>query len=93
MMHIGAVPPEAEPRFFFFKHPDLMFASFEALQYLPATVGQQVVEMRNVLDGMEEQLSRLKLADPPMQSDFQMYWDSLSKWILEILPSFIGGMQ
>ena len=40
MMHIGAVPPEAEPRFFFFKHPDLMFASFEALQYLPATVGQ-----------------------------------------------------
>ena len=50
----------------------------------------RVVEIRNVLDGMKDQLNRLKLTAPPMQSDFQKYWDSLSEWILGILPSLIN---
>jgi len=52
----------------------------------------RVVEVRNVLGGMKNQLNRLKLAAPPLQSDFQMYWDSLSEWILKILPSLTGGV-
>ncbi len=44
MMSIGAIPPEAEPRFFFFKLPDLIFCQLlRALQYLPATVGQPLM--------------------------------------------------
>lgn len=50
----------------------------------------RVVEVRNVLRGIEDQLKRLKLAAPPMQSDFQLYWDSLSEWTLGILPALAG---
>ena len=43
MMAIGTIPPEAEPRFFFFKPSDLIFASFLELcnTYLQPLVNLQ----------------------------------------------------
>lgn len=47
----------------------------------------KIVEIRNLLTDMEEQLTQLNLTVPPIQSDFRIYWDSLCSWILGILPS------
>jgi hypothetical protein len=43
MIGIGAIPPEAEPRFFFFKPSDLIYASFLelCLTYLQPLVNLQ----------------------------------------------------
>ncbi len=53
----------------------------------------KIVEIRNVLMDMEEQLTQLNLTPPPMQPDFHIYWDSFCNWILGILPSLAEAAE
>ncbi len=51
----------------------------------------KAVEIRNALMDLEDPLHRLNLTPPPIQSDFSAYWDSFTKWLLEILKSLSLG--
>lgn len=53
--------------------------------------GTKIVEIQNMLMDMTDQLRKLKLNPPPMQLNFQAYWDSFSEWILEISKSLAAG--
>ena len=53
--------------------------------------GTKIVEIQNILMNMTDHLHKLKLNPPPMQSNFQAYWDSFSEWILEISKSLAEG--
>ncbi len=50
--------------------------------------GVRMNEIRNHLKKMEDKLRKLNLTPPPMQSDFDLYWESFSNWILKIVHSF-----
>jgi len=49
----------------------------------------KLVEIRNVLLKIENQLYRLNLVPPSLESDPLVYWNSFSDWILKILKDFI----
>lgn len=53
----------------------------------------KIVEIRNVLMDIENQLTKLNLVPPSMQLDFQIYWDSFCNWILGILPSIFDDRK
>ena len=48
-----------------------------------AAIGIRVIDMRNVLNRLEDELIRLKLKPPPLQKDLEAYWSSVKKWILD----------
>lgn len=48
----------------------------------------RVVEIRNTLGALKDKLRQLHFEPPPMQSNFQAYWDSFDDWILGIIKSF-----
>ncbi len=43
----------------------------------------KVVEMRNLLLQLENKLRVLRYTPPAMQADIQVYWESLSRWLLD----------
>jgi len=47
----------------------------------------KIVEIRNTLKDIENQLIKLNLTPPSMQANFQVYLASFSSWVLGILPS------
>lgn len=44
----------------------------------------KMIEVRNMLKGLENKLHRMQLSLPPMHVDPIAYWDSFSDWILQI---------
>ncbi|OGN65032.1 MAG: hypothetical protein A3E80_03590 [Chlamydiae bacterium RIFCSPHIGHO2_12_FULL_49_9] len=51
------------------------------------TIDVRVVEIRNTLIRAKNLLSRLNWTPPPFQADFEVYWNSFSAWILQILKN------
>lgn len=62
-----------------------LYASISEIENKPESI--KVVAIRNVLINLKDNLSRLKLTPPPLQGDFTAYWNSLAKWILDVLPA------
>jgi hypothetical protein len=54
-------------------------------------VGVRVIDMRNLLNTLTSQLLQLKLKPPPLQKDFEAYWSSVTKWILDFSLSLSRG--
>lgn len=54
-------------------------------------VGVRVVDMRNLLNKLSSQLLQIKLNPPPLQNDFKAYWNSVTKWLLEITHTLAQG--
>lgn len=54
-------------------------------------VGVRVIDMRNLLKKLSRQLSQIKLTPPPLQNDFEAYWNSVTKWILDF--STVASIQ
>lgn len=40
---------------------------------------------------MDDKLRMLDLKPPPMQADFDAYWDSFSDWILRVVQAYANG--
>ena len=53
----------------------------------------KVIELRNTLLDLEGPLRRLGLTPPPLQSDFQIYWDSFADWLLKEFRALADGRQ
>lgn len=54
-------------------------------------IGVRVIDMRNLLDKLTNQLMWLKLTPPPLQKDFEAYWINVIKWILDFTKSLSQG--
>ena len=54
-------------------------------------VGVRVIDMRNLLNKLTSQLMQLKLTPPPLQKDFEAYWNNVTKWILDFSESLATG--
>src|SRR5690606_26101279 len=53
--------------------------------------GTRITEIRNTLAKTQNKLHKLNLTPPPMRTDFIIYWDSFSDWILNIIQSYAKG--
>lgn len=56
-----------------------------------APVGVRVIDMRNLLNKLSSQLLQIKLTPPPLQNDFEGYWNSITTWILDFSGSLSQG--
>lgn len=56
-----------------------------------AQVGVRVIDMRNLLSKISSQLLQVKLAPPTLHSDFEAYWKSVTKWILDFSAHLSRG--
>lgn len=54
-------------------------------------IGVRVIDMRNLLNKLSNQLLQIKLSPPPLQNDFEAYWNSVIKWILDLSASLSQG--
>ncbi len=57
-----------------------------------ASIGVRVVDMRNLLSELSQELMQIKLKAPPLQNDFEAYWRSITEWILDFSESLSQGM-
>lgn len=55
-------------------------------------IGVRVIDMKNLLDNLSDQLLQIQLAPPPLQNDFEAYWSSIEKWLLEITHRLARGL-
>lgn len=55
------------------------------------SIGVRVIDMRNLLNKLSNQLLQIKLTPPPLQNDFEAYWSSITKWILDFSASLAKG--
>ena len=51
----------------------------------------KLVEIRNLLSNLETSLRKLNLTPPPLQADFEAYWNAFAEWILRFLESLARG--
>ncbi len=51
----------------------------------------KVVEIRNLLTSLQNSLEKLNLTPPPLQPNLQLYWNSFSNWLLEIVGKLARG--
>lgn len=64
----------------------------ECLQDVEETpIGVRVIDMRNLLSKLSDQLLQVKLTPPPLKNDFEAYWKSVVKWILDFSLSLAQG--
>lgn len=56
-----------------------------------APVGVRVIDMRNLLNKLSTLLLQIKLTPPPLQNNFEVYWNSVTKWILGFSASLSEG--
>lgn len=54
-------------------------------------IGVRVIDMRNLLNKLSNQLLQIKLNPPPLQNDFEAYWSSIIKWLFEITRKLAQG--
>lgn len=54
-------------------------------------IGVRIVDMRNLLNKLSNQLLQIKLPPPPLQNDFEAYWNDVAKWILNFTKSLSQG--
>jgi len=47
-------------------------------------IGVRVIDMRNLLSELSDQLLQIKHPPPPLQNDLEAYWNSITKWILDL---------
>ncbi len=66
-------------------------ACLHAVEETP--IGVRVVDMRNLLQKLSGPLLQLGLTPPPLQTNFEVYWDSVTKWILEFSASLSDGCR
>jgi hypothetical protein len=64
-------------------------ACFQDVEDTP--VGVRVIDMRNLLIMLSSQLSLIKINPPPLQNDFEAYWNSVVKWLLEVTCKLAQG--
>ncbi len=50
-------------------------------------IGVQMIDLRNLLSDLSSELAQLKLTPPPLQKDLEVYWSSVTDWILEFTQS------
>lgn len=50
-------------------------------------IGIRVIDMRNLLVKLSKQLMHLHLTPPPLENDFELYWNKVTKWILDFAAS------
>ncbi len=55
------------------------------------SIATQMIEIRNTLAKMENKLRKLNLSPPPIQSNFTLYLESFSNWILKTLKLWAEG--
>lgn len=64
----------------------------ECLQDVEDTpVGVRVIDMRNLLNKLSNHLLQIKLTPPPLKNNFEAYWNSVTKWILDYSASLSHG--
>jgi hypothetical protein len=56
-----------------------------------APVGVRMVDMRNLLNKLSSQLFQIELNPPPLQKDFEAYWDNIGKWLLDVTCKLAQG--
>lgn len=56
-----------------------------------SSLGVRVVDMRNLLNRLSNQLLQIQLTPPPLQKDLETYWNSVAKWLLEITHKLAQG--
>lgn len=54
-------------------------------------VGIRVIDMRNLLKKLSNELQQIHLAPPPLQDNLEAYWENAVKWILEFSTSLAQG--
>lgn len=54
-------------------------------------VGVRVIDMRNLFNDLTIQLLQLKLTPPPLQQDFEDYWNNVAKRIIDFSESLSKG--
>jgi len=57
-----------------------------------APVGVRVIDIRNLLNELSNQLLQMKLLPPPLQNDFEAYWSNVTKWFLEVTHKLAKGI-
>lgn len=56
-----------------------------------APIGVRVIDIRNLLNKLSNQLLQIKLVAPPLQNDFEAYWTSVVNWLLEATKKLAQG--
>ena len=56
-----------------------------------ASESTQVVELRNILLSMQNQLQRLDLCPPPFQGDLHSYLEAFRRWLINIATRLAEG--
>ncbi|MGD0664430.1 MAG: hypothetical protein ABSA17_01695 [Rhabdochlamydiaceae bacterium] len=62
-------------------------ACLQAVEESP--IGVRVIDMRNLLIQLSNQLLQLKLTPPPFQKNLEAYWNSVTEWILDFSSKLI----
>lgn len=56
-----------------------------------SAIGVRAVDIRNLLNTLTTQLLQIQLKPPPLQSDLEKYWTSVTDWFLEITDKLANG--
>lgn len=64
-------------------------ACVRELEETPMSV--KAIDLRNLLNTMSNQLLKMKLTPPPLQNDFEAYWNNATQWFMAFLDSLARG--
>lgn len=56
-----------------------------------SSVGVRVIDMKNLLNQLSGQLLQMRLTPPPLQNNFESYWNSVTDWLLAIARKLAQG--